>query len=280
MTIDCQWIEKNLEALFCDTLSPELNRIARAHIDNCGSCSKEAAALKAIDPLVKMYFQGELDRALKARAVAGRGLPVSRVLGLSSAALVAASALLVFTLRTPPQQPALPAASSIPEATASQPSEATPLVKSTEAPVVERAKPDATPPARETQIPRATARTGKDAPQFLVTDPAGYSRTLNDYRGHLLVIAVLNSRQNQPASNFERLYKAFGSNSKFRFLAVSTDRQPRPAETTFPLTYNRGSTLFGAAPGEFVLLDEKGLVQSRGSLLTDFDAVFKALQGN
>src|SRR5438093_2884636 len=132
MTVDCHWIEKNLEALFCDTLSPEQNRIARAHIDNCGSCSKEVEALKAIDPLVKTYFQGELDRALKARAVAGRGLPVNRVLGLGSAALVAAFSLLVFRLRTPPQQPALPVASSIPEATVSQPSYATPPVKSIE----------------------------------------------------------------------------------------------------------------------------------------------------
>ncbi len=279
MTVDCQWIEKNLEGL-CDTLSLEQNRMARAHIESCDSCGKEIAALKAIDPLVKTYFQNELNRALKLRGTAGRGLPVSRVVGLGSVALVAASLLFVFALRTPPPQPAIPAASSLPESTESQPSEATPLVKHTDAPAVERAKPDASPPVRTPQIPRTPAVTGHAAPQFLVTDPAGYSRTLSDYRGRVLVIAVLNSRQTAPATNFQRLYKAFSSNSKFRFVAVSTDRQPRPAETTFPLTYNQGSTLFGAAPGEFVLLDEAGLVQSRGSLLRDFDTVFKKLQGN
>src|SRR5437667_3122508 len=262
MTVDCQWIEKNLEALFCDTLSPEQNRIARAHIDNCGSCGKEVAALKVIDPLVKTYFQNELKRALKVRgAAAGRRRPVSRALGLGSAALAAASVLLVLTLRTPPQPPAIPAASH-PEASASESSEARPLVKSTDAPAVERAKPDAIPPSRPPQIPRAT--TGKDAPQFLVTDPAGYSRTLNDYRGHVLVIAVLNGRQTEPVSNFERLYRAFGLNSKFRFVGVSTDRQPRPADATFPLTYNQGSTLFGASPGDFILLYDTGSVLLRG----------------
>jgi len=280
MTVDCQWVEKNLEALFWETLSPEQNRMARAHIDNCDSCGKEVAALKAIDPLVKAYFQNELNRALKARASGGRRLPASRVLGLSSAALIAASLLLVFTLRTPTQQPAVPAASPVSEATEAQPPEATPLVKSSDAPLVERAKPDASAPAERPQIPRATAATGKGAPQFLVTDPAGYSRTLNDYRGHVLIIGVLNSRQTEPASNFERLYKAFGSNSKFRFVGVSTDRRPKPADTTFPLTYNQGSILFGAAPGEFVLLDEKGSVQLRGSLVRDFDNLLKGLQGN
>src|SRR5207249_5425564 len=84
----------------------------------------------------------------------------------------------------------------------------------------------------------------------------------------------------EPASNFQRLYKAFGSNLKFRFVGVSTDRQPKPADTTFPLTYNQGSTLFGAAAGEFVLLDETGSVQLRGSLIRDFDSLLRGLQGN
>jgi len=280
MTVDCRWVETNLEALFCETLSPEQNRMARAHIDNCDSCGKEVAALKAIDPLVKVYFQNELNRALKARASGGRRLPVTRVLGFSSATLIAVSLLLVLTLHTPAPQPAVPAASPVSEATMAQPPEATPLVKSEDAPAVERAKPDASAPVERPQIPRSTALTGKGTPQFLVTDPAGYSRTLNDYRGHVLVIGVLNSRQTGPASNFERLYKAFGSNSKFRFVGVSTDRQPKPADTTFPLTYNAGSTLFGAAPGEFLLLNETGSVQLRGSLVRDFDNLLKGLQGN
>ncbi|PYS01269.1 MAG: hypothetical protein DMG16_13525 [Acidobacteria bacterium] len=279
MTVDCQWIEKNLEALFCDTLSPEQNRIARAHIESCDSCGKEVATLKAIDPLVKRYFQSELDRALRVR-VAGRRLPASRFLGLGSAALVAASVLLVFALRTPPQRPATAASSSVQGTTESQSSEATPVVKSTDAVNVERAKPDASASVEPPQTARAAAATNENAPQFLVTDPAGYSRTLSDYRGYVLVIGVLNVRQADSASNLERLYKAFGSNPKFRFVAVSLDRQPRPAETTFPVTYNEGSTLFGAKPGDFVLLDQTGSIQLRGSLVKDYDSLFKRLQEN
>ena len=280
MTVDCQWIEKNLEALFCDTLNPEQNRMARAHIENCDSCGKEVAALNAIDPLVKRHFQSELDRALKGRVMHTRHLPTTRFFGLASAALVAASFLLVFALRPPRQATVIPAPPSAEQVTASQPAEATTVVKSTDTAPIERAKPGENEPTDRPQAARTNAAPANSAPQFLVTDPAGYSRTLNDYRGHVLVIAVLDNRQTEPASNLERLYKGFGSNPKFRFLGVSTDRQSIPTDTTFPLTTNQGSTLFGAAPGDFVLLNEAGSIQLRGSLLRDFDNLSKALQGN
>jgi len=44
------------------------------------------------------------------------------------------------------------------------------------------------------------------------------------------------------------------------------------------MLYNQGSNLFGAEPGEFVMLDETGAVQLRGSLVNDIDALRKALQ--
>src|SRR5207249_553562 len=209
MTVDCQWMEKNWEALFCDMLSPEQNRIARAHIDNCGSCGKEVVGLKAIDSLVKTYFQRELDRALKLRSADRRPMPAIQFLGLGSAVLVAASLLLVFVLRTPPQQPARPPISAVQGATGSPPSEATPLIKSTDAVNVERSKPDASAPVERPQTARTAAAVNENAPQFLVTDPAGYSRTLSDYRGYVLVIGVLNGRQTDSAANLERLYKGF-----------------------------------------------------------------------
>ena len=44
MTVDCQWIEKNLEALSCDRLNEEEVRLAKAHIEACESCRTEAQA--------------------------------------------------------------------------------------------------------------------------------------------------------------------------------------------------------------------------------------------
>ena len=84
MTVDCRWVEKNLEALFCDSLNEEESRRARAHIENCAMCRKEAQALNAIDPLVKNYFQRELEIARRPRAIDTR-----RVAGLSGAVAAA-----------------------------------------------------------------------------------------------------------------------------------------------------------------------------------------------
>jgi hypothetical protein len=118
-----------------------------------------------------------------------------------------------------------------------------------------------------------------DASDFLVTDPAGYSHSIADYRGHVVVIGVWKSDQVETVANLERLYKANAANSNLRLLAVATDRSPKPANTTFPIVYNQGSKLFGAQPGEFVVLDENGMIELRGSLVKDFGNLTKAVRG-
>jgi DNA segregation ATPase FtsK/SpoIIIE-like protein len=150
--------------------------------------------------------------------------------------------------------------------------------KTTDATTVERSKPIESAPSDRPQIPRAVATPVENAPDFLVSDPAGYSRTLDDYRGYVLLIGILNSNQPDSTANLERIYKSFNSNAKFRFLGVATNRQTKPVNTTFPIAYNRGSKLFGAAPGDFVLLDQAGSIQLRGSLVKDFDNLQNALR--
>src|SRR5207245_8534971 len=118
----------------------------------------------------------------------------------------------------------------------------------------------------------------ENTPDFLVTDPAGYSHTLDDYRGHFVVIAVWTAGQPEPTANLERLYKTFGANPKFRFLGVANERLAKPANTTFPVVYNQDSKILGIQPGQFVLLDETGLVKLRGSLLKDFESLRRALK--
>src|SRR5438105_2616514 len=194
MMVDCQWIHKNLEALFCGTLSAEENRIARAHIESCGSCEKEVAALNAIDPLVKGYFQSELNRALRVSSTRSRTL-WRRRLALTSAAVLAASGLLAVAMRTPHQSPVIPSTSLAQEVTPSQVPESAPPVKTNDTANIERAKPVESVPADRAQTASARPTTDNNTPEFLVTDPAGYSRTLSDYRGHILVIGLLNSGQ-------------------------------------------------------------------------------------
>ena len=111
-----------------------------------------------------------------------------------------------------------------------------------------------------------------------MTDPAGYSRTLADYRGYTLLIGVWSSNQPNSAANLERLYKTFGSNPKLRLIGVTNERQAKPANTTFPVLYNQGSRLLDAKEGDFVLVNSTGSILLRGSLKEDSGSLEKSLR--
>jgi hypothetical protein len=276
MTIDCQWIDKNLEALFNGNLSQEDRDRAQQHIENCRTCGNEVAALNAIDPLIKKHFQNELGRVRRASSPT---VAKGRLAALGSAVLIAVSLLLVVILRPSHPDSAVPNVQPAAASVAARPATAQPpqSVDGT-TPEVERSKPVEIAAGDAAQSQRALPASGGNAPEFLVSDVAGYSRTLDDYRGHVFVLSVLRQGDVESASNLERLYKVFEANPKFRFLAVSSERLLKPANTTFPIAYNRGSKLFGASPGDFVLLDEAGSIQLRGSLVKDFERLQKTLQ--
>ncbi|HYR88735.1 MAG TPA: hypothetical protein VE422_31950 [Terriglobia bacterium] len=273
MNVDCQWISNNLEALFCDGLSDQEDRLARTHIENCQPCRSEVQALIAVDPLIKKYFRQQL-----AMATAPRRARRSVIYG--SAAAVIASVILAFVLRPPSVNTGVPPA---PTLTASAPAaslEPPPTIKSDGATDVVRAKPEPSAQPKPDRIEPVVApdSNAANAPDFLVTDPAGYSRTLEDYRGHVALIGVWGKDQPQSVASLERLYQAFGSDTRLRFVGVSNERIQKPVNTSFPVLYNQGSKLLGLKPGEFVLLDETGSVKLRGSLVNDFDQLRKLLQ--
>lgn len=276
MNMDCQWIDKNVEALFTGTLSPEEQDRAQQHIENCGPCGKEIAALNSIDPLVKRYFESEMNRVRRATP---RTASKGRLIVLGSAALAAVAILLAVILQTQRPNPSAPKIDIAQSNTSAQPGAARPA-RNLDAGTadVERAKPSESAAADITQSTGVLSTPGSNAPDFLVSDPAGYSRTLDDYRGHIFVIGILKPGEADSVSNLERLYRMFETNPKFRFLAVSNDRRFKPTTTTFPVAYNQGSRLLGAAEGDFLLLDEGGSIQLHGSLIKDFDNLQKTLQ--
>jgi hypothetical protein len=274
MNVNCQWIETNLEALFCDTLTEEESRLARAHIQGCTSCRREAQALNAIEPVIKNYFRHELEIARRPQFV-----HKGRVFGVSAAAGTVVVVLLLLLLRGPQPSPLI-APVAVAPTVAPAPQVNTPApIKQNDPGEVQRAKPSPEPAAPTDRSTRSVPVIKPDAPEFFVTDPAGYSHTLEEFRGHVVVIGVWSRKQAESIANMERLYKTHADNPKLRFLGVSADRQPKPPNTTFPVVYNEGSKLFGAQPGEFVLLSETGSVEMRGSLLKDFDSLQKAMQG-
>ncbi|PYS50942.1 MAG: hypothetical protein DMG13_19780 [Acidobacteria bacterium] len=287
MTMDCQWLETKLEAFFTGELTTEEERRARGHIDACSNCRQEIQALHAIDPLIQNYFQYELRRALKPRSRTVAGRP-RRALGVGLAATALAGILLVFALRSP-QVITVPALEPAQPQIAPAASETTPPnIKADVTAEAKRAKPS---PGGEKQALEPSPVQGSGtpipgsgpdgtAPDFLVTDPAGYSRTLEDYRGHVLLIGVWSGDQPKAAASLERLYKTFGSNTNLRLIGVSYERQAKPTNTTFPVVYNQGSRLLDAKPGEFVLLDKSGSVRLRGSLIGDLGNLQTLLKKN
>ena len=272
MTVDCQWIEKNLEALFCDGLSDEENRLAHAHIENCPACRKEVQTLRAIDPVVKKHFRHELAVASRPRIA-----NTARVFGLSGAAVALVAIVLFVVLRAPQTNPSFTPASAAPQTASSPAIEAPPPVKEDTNAEVARAKPVA---GDRVDVPKPAAAPiiAANAPEFMVTDPAGYSHTIDEYRGRVVVVGIWSSDQTEAVANFERLYSGYATNTKFRFLGVANERATKPGAATFPIVYNQGSKLFGAQPGDFVLLNESGGVELRGSLVGDFESLRKSLQ--
>jgi hypothetical protein len=274
MIVDCLWIEKNLEALFSDTLSDDESRLARSHIETCAACRQETMALNAIDPLIKNHFRREL-------AIARRPPLVhkARVLGLSGAAAAVVALLLLFATRTPQAPPVAPAVASVPPTTVAAPeTPVTPPIKADDPTEIQRAKPTPAPnavPDRKPQLPQPVTA---NSPELLVTDAAGYSHSLDEFRGRAVVIAVWDNDQSESIANIERLYKANVANPKIRFVVVSNERLPKPPNTTFQTFYNQGSKLFGAKPGEFVMLNENGATELKGSLVKDIESLRKELQ--
>ena len=270
MHVDCQWISKNLEALFCDGLSDAEHRLARAHIEGCAACHGEVQALNAIDPLIKDYFRQQLSTAMAPKR--------SRMsLVYAGAATVAATILLVLVVRTPSTDPGFTPSPSQSQVAPSASLETSSTIKA-DTPEGLREKPQPSAPAQPDR--QAAAPVLPNAPDFFVTDPAGYSRTLADFRGYIFVMGVWSEDQPQAVSSLERLYRSFSSNTKLRFIGVSNERLARPADTTFPIVYNQGSQLLGAKPGEFIVVNEAGLVSLRGSLVNDVENLEQFLRKN
>jgi len=136
-----------------------------------------------------------------------------------------------------------------------------------------RAKPDAPDPKSPGIKPSPEPAITDNSPAFLVTDPAGYSRTLEDYRGRVLLIGVWSADQPEAAENIQRLYETFGSRKELRILGVTSHTQERPAGMTFPTAFNNGSRLLETRSPGFVVVDKEGNVQMRGSLVGDANAL-------
>ena len=257
MTVDCKWMNTNLEAYCCDRLSSDELRQAKSHIENCQTCQEELRDLRAVDPLVKELFRYRL-------AVARTPAAPRRLVPAAAAVALAGGVLAIALLVRPGSQPIELPSPSLPTRSAVEQI----IPKDTEAGVT-RAKPDATAALSPSAGPVNGSTAGNSSEAFAVIDPAGYVRRLEDYRGNVLVFGVWSPDQPQAARNLEAIYRTFTTNTRFRLLGISNRRQQTPAGITFPVVYNHESRLLGARESEFVVIDGTGAERLRGSLLTD-----------
>ncbi len=277
MKIDCQWVTTNLEAISCDSLGAEEARLAKAHIQECAHCRAEIESLEEIDVMVRKYVRHQMAVAVapKRQRVAWGSIGAAAAVAI---ALVMAVSLQFFP-GTGTVEPALEQALTAP-APAANPQ----LDKDSESTATQRSKPEEAgsaagvtsgrpAPAANEKVPD-----GPGAPDFLITDPAGYSRTLEDYKGYVFFFGVWQPTQTAAIANIETVYRNFGSNTKLRIVGISNQRQVNPANTTFPLFYNQGSRLLNTASGEFLLLDQTGAIRLRGSLLTPSEDLVRTLR--
>jgi hypothetical protein len=270
MNVDCQWIDSNLEAFFCDQLNSEESRRARNHIAGCDRCRDLVGELKAVDPLVKKLFHHELAHARSPQ----RRSPVL----IGSVAAAVAALILVIVMQVPQFVTNDNAEGSQPIAAATTAIQEPALPKVPETASTDRVKPDAAALDQRGQVPVRTVPIPENAPDFLVTDPAGYSRNLKDFRDHVLIFGVWTSQRPQTVSSLQRVYQAFAPNTKLRILGVATQREAKPAAATFPITYNQGSKLFGAKTGELLIVDAGGVVRMRGSLEQDQTSLVNSIK--
>lgn len=262
---NCEWLNSKLESYYCDALGEQELQRFKTHLASCADCRQEVESLNSIDPMVRRVMQHRL--AIAQMAVRGNGRPGIVKFALAAGTLAAALLLLLVGLRFLQQPPAPTVAITPPEV--QSPLEPGIKKDSTESdPGLGKpglGKPlDGTPaqPAPQPHLDEALA----NGPDFAITDAAGYTATLDTYRGRVLLFGVVSSDQKSAVSNLQQVYEAFGSNPGVRILAVARHREDAFRGARFPLFFNNGSKLLGVREGQFMLLDAAGKSRLEGSL--------------
>jgi hypothetical protein len=257
---NCDRFRSKLEAYFCDTLADEDLRFGQTHLEACAECSREVESLKSVDPLVRAVLQR---RHMLAR-MAARANTRPRVLKLGLAAVglaVAVFGLSVGTVllrETPPPPvvvhplPPVPVDTDVRKDAVDQ--EIPGLLKPKDGKPAE--------PAPQPYLDSAQV----DGPDFAITDAAGYTRTLENYRGRVVLFGVLSPEQKAAVSNLQQIYDDFGSNPGIRVFAVARRREDKLNSATLPTHFNNGSKLLGVQEGQFLLIDAAGKTRLEGSL--------------
>jgi hypothetical protein len=269
---DCQWFNSKIEGYFCDSLNPEELECAGEHLRSCLNCRNEVQALLAMDPLVKQLFEFRME---KAQAHVGAVAPGSGMwlrLGFLGATLSVAALLMFAVFSHETQRPETTVFNG-PAPIQSPPVAESPNDKIPGPGEIVRAKTDAPDEKTPAKTIAVEPPIPLNAPEFQIMNAEGYSKSLQDYRGRILLVGIWTSEQPEAAENLQQIYQAFGARTELRILGVSRRNQDRLPNTTFPVFFNNGSRLFDARNSEFVIVDKESKIQMRGELTGDSKAI-------
>ena len=259
---NCQWFNSRIEAYFSDDLNNEELQLCRSHLAACPACAQEVESLRNIDSRLRQVFQHRLRLALEKPQHHGTHSRVWKVafagVGLAAVALVLISGPMLFT--EPPGPPHL---SQVPPGLPPM-TDGGEKPKATGTAEVNRLKPTSGSPAKVASQPNLDSA-APDGPEFAVTDAAGYTATLENYKGRILLFGLVSSEQKAAVANLQQIYEAFGADPGIRIVGVAR-RDDSFAGTTFPRYFNQGSKLMGIQEGEFLLIDADGKSRFKGSL--------------
>jgi hypothetical protein len=276
MNIDCAWFTSRLEAYCCDNLDEPDRQAAQQHLNQCRSCKSELDSLEKLDDTLRQVFQHRLSQALSQPPTRIRFIPAA--VGAATAVTVLVLALTLLSGRDAPSSPAT-ADRSAPEVSVQESVSASAIEgpKNTVEPPIQRAKPGDD--SAIVLLPRPDLDTARaDGADFAVIDAAGYSTSLDNYKGYSVVIGVWSANQPQTVDTMNRIYSAFGHDPQVRVLGVASARQEPLDRATFPVVFNRGSQLLGLKTGELVLIDKAGQQRWSGSLTEPPDTILSKIK--
>ena len=264
---NCEWINPKLEAYFTDELPGEELQNVQTHLAACAECRRQVESFNEIDSMVRGVFKRRVALAQQAAQMNTRPRLFKIALASTSFAIVAL--LLVLGLTFFQQTPAPPVAVQHPPSVP----EVQPEVKKDDVVEIGRAKPDDDAPAASAVDP-SFEHVGSDAPDFVITDAAGYTTTLESYRGRAFLFGVVSPDQKSAVAGMQQIFDSFDSNGGIRIVGISRHREEGFDKARFPIRFNHGSKLMGVADGHFLLLDATGKPRLEGSL-TDAQGVSK-----
>ena len=265
MNVDCNWVDSNLETLLFNQLDTSHPASVANHLKSCERCRKQIDDHTKVANLIEAYMSQQLSRAQ-------RPVGQNQAVGRLAVAGVLATAVLGLLLWLPyyGRQTNQQASPRVAELKSNEINPSMSVDKLSEALGPARSKPGiGAPLVNQAMSPNRQIQTSVinsiDA-KFQVIDEAGYSYSLNDFQGSVMIVAVFDDTYDS-ALLFQEVYDAYAALPNLRVLGVLKGvAVKRPTGTTFPLMSNRGSALLDTQVGEFVIIGIDGSPHRRGLL--------------